>query len=346
MRLAELAELLGAELRGSSDVDIARVATLAGAGPSDLSFLSNRRYHQYLADTNAGAVLLEEEFVDECPTAALVCKNPYLAYARAAACLNPPPPVEPGVHPRAAVDEDAELAEDCQVAPGAVIEPNARIGARTVIGPGCVVRSGARIGMDCVLRGNVTLCEDVVVGNRAVLHPGVVIGADGFGIALDGQGHWVKIPQLGSVRLGDDVEVGANTTIDRGALEDTVIGDGVKLDNLIQVAHNVRIGEHTAIAACVAIGGSSIIGAKCTIGGGSSIAGHVQICDNVHLTGTSAVPNSISRPGTYSSGMPIQDNKKWRRNVVRMGQLDDMARRVRALERELQALRGAANSST
>jgi UDP-3-O-[3-hydroxymyristoyl] glucosamine N-acyltransferase len=215
-----------------------------------------------------------------------------------------------------------------------VVEEQARVGARSHIGPGCVISRGATIGDDCTLKANVTICHDVRIGDRALLHPGVVVGADGFGIANDG-GVWVKVPQLGVVVIGDDVEIGANTTIDRGALADTVIEEGVKLDNLIQIGHNVRIGAHTAIAAGVAIGGSATIGKRCTIGGAASIAGHLEIADDVHLTATSAVPKSISEPGLYSSGMPIQDNRTWRRNVVRMRQLDEMAKRLKGLEKRL-----------
>jgi len=328
--LGDIARALGARLQGDAQTPIVRVATLAAAGPGDLGFLANRRYRPQLRATRAAAVVLDEEFLADCPTAALVMSNPYLGFARAAALLNPPPAVPPGVHPSAQVDAEARVHPLASVGACAVVQAGAAVAAGAVIGPGCVVGEGAVVGEDSRLAANVTLCRGVVLGRRVLLHPGVVIGADGFGIANE-DGVWEKVPQLGGVRLGDDVEVGANTTIDRGALEDTVVEEGVKLDNLIQVGHNVRIGAHTAVAACVAIGGSAHIGRRCTIGGAASLAGHLEIADDVHLTATSAVPNSITEPGVYSSGMPIQENRAWRRNVIRLRQLDDMARTLKAL---------------
>jgi UDP-3-O-[3-hydroxymyristoyl] glucosamine N-acyltransferase len=288
-------------------------------------------------------VVLSEEFADECPVAALVMDNPYLGFARCAAMLNPPPPHPSGIHPQAMVADGASVHAEAYVDAGAIVQAGTRIGARTIIGPGCVVGEDVTVGEDTCLGANVTLCRGVRLGARDLLHPGVVIGADGFGIA-NHEGVWEKVPQLGAVCIGDDVEIGANTTIDRGALEDTVIEDGVKLDNLIQVGHNVRIGAHTAIAACVAIGGSARIGRRCTIGGAASLAGHLDLADDVHLTATSAVPNSINEPGVYSSGMPVQENRAWRRNVIRMRQLDDMARTIKALQARLDALEKSAGA--
>jgi UDP-3-O-[3-hydroxymyristoyl] glucosamine N-acyltransferase len=332
--LRDIAEELGAQLHGDENCRIDCVATLAGAGPGGISFLANRRYRSQLLTTCASAVILEAEFLSSCPVAALVVSNPYLGYARAAALLAPAQPVSAGVHASACVSDRATVDASACIGPQAVVEDQARVGARSHIGPGCVISRGATIGEDCTLKANVTICHDVRIGDRALLHPGVVIGADGFGIANDG-GVWVKVPQLGAVVIADDVEIGANTTIDRGALADTMIEEGVKLDNLIQIGHNVRIGAHTAIAAGVAIGGSATIGKRCTIGGAASVAGHLEIADDVHLTATSAVPKSISEPGLYSSGMPIQDNRSWRRNVVRMRQLDEMAKRLKDLEKRL-----------
>jgi len=339
MTLGAIAEALSARLRGDAGVRVARVATLAGAGPGDLSFLANRRYRPQLRATRASAVILAEEFAADCPCAALVMDNPYLGYARAASLLNPPLPVPRGVHPRAVLEPGAQVHEDAWVDAGAVIQRGARIGARALVGPCCVVGEEAAVGEDTRLVASVTLCRGVRLGRRVLVHPGAVIGADGFGIAND-DGVWEKVPQLGGVRIGDDVEVGANTTIDRGALEDTVIEDGVKLDNLIQIGHNVHIGAHTAIAACVAIGGSARIGRRCTIGGAASLAGHLELADDVHLTATSAVPNSIAEPGVYSSGMPVQENRAWRRNVIRLLQLDEMARSLKALQARMDALIG------
>ncbi len=339
MTLGALAERLSARLHGDAGIAIDGVATLAGAGPGELSFLANRRYRPQLRATRAAAVVLDDEFLADCPTAALVMDNPYLGFARAAALLNPPPPAAPGVHPGAHVDPKARVHPLASVGACAVVQAGAEVGARAVIGPGCVLEEDVVVGEDSRLAANVTLCRGVVLGRRVVLHPGVVIGADGFGIANDA-GRWEKVPQLGGVRLGDDVEVGANTTIDRGALEDTVVEDGVKLDNLIQVGHNVRIGAHTAVAACVAIGGSARIGRRCTIGGAASLAGHLELADDVHLTATSAVPNSITEPGVYSSGMPVQENRAWRRSVIRLRQLDDMARSLKSLAARVAKLDG------
>lgn len=337
MMLGALAEALGATLHGDAGTRVEGVATLTGAGPGQLSFLANRRYRPQLRETRASAVILSEEFAVDCPTAALVMDNPYLGYARAASMLNPRPPDPRGIHPRAIVDGAAEVHGDAWVDAGAVVQAGARLAARSVVGPGCVVGQGVCIGEGTRLVANVTVCESVRLGRRVLVHPGVVIGADGFGIANDA-GVWEKVPQLGGVTIGDDVEIGANTTIDRGALEDTFVEEGVKLDNLIQVGHNVRIGAHTAIAACVAIGGSARIGRRCTIGGAASIAGHLELADDVHLTATSAVPNSITEPGVYSSGMPVQENRAWRRNVIRMRHLDDMARALKQLEARMSKL--------
>lgn len=333
--LRDIAEQLEAQLHGDEEGRIDHVATLAEAGPGGISFLANRRYRPQLLTTRATAVILGEEFLSSCPVTALVVSNPYLGYARVAALLAPERPVPAGVDPSASVSDKASVDESAWIGPQAVIEDDAIVGARTRLGPGCVVGRNASIGEDCELAANVTIYHDVRIGNRALLHAGVVIGADGFGIAND-EGVWVKVPQLGSVVIGDDVEIGANTTIDRGALADTVIENGVKLDNLIQVGHNVHIGAHTAIAGGVAIGGSATIGKRCTIGGAASLAGHLEIADDVHLTGRSAVPNSITKPGIYSSGAPvIQENRTWRRNIVRIRQLDDMAKRLRSLEKKL-----------
>lgn len=333
--LKSLADYLGAELRGDAECEIDRIATLTDAGPGAITFLANRRYGVHLQTTKASAVILEAEFLPACPVSALVMKNPYVGYARIAAKLNPERAFDGGVHPSAWVSPSAQLHDSAWIGPHAVVEAHAVIGPRAYIGAGCVVGERARLREDCRLSASVTLCWNVQIGRRVLIHPGVVIGGDGFGIAKDGD-HWIKIPQIGSVRIGDDVEIGANTTIDRGALADTVIEEGVKLDNQIQVAHNVQIGAHTAIAACVAIGGSTRIGRRCTIGGGAALAGHLEVVDDVHLTATSAVSNSIRSPGIYSSGMPVQENRAWRKSIVRLRQLDEMARRLKALEKKLE----------
>lgn len=336
--LGELSERLGVELHGKAGCRIERVATLQNAEPGCISFLANRRYQAFLPSTRASAVILAIEFLPQCGVNALVSANPYLTYAQTAALLNPERPFESGIHGSAWVAKDAKVHPDAHIGPQCSIAGGADIGARAYVGPGCVMEENTSLGEDSRLVAKVTLCKGVRVGKRAILHPGVVIGADGFGIAND-NGVWVKVPQIGSVVIGDDVEIGANTTVDRGALENTVIEDGVKLDNLVQVGHNVHIGAHTAVAGCAAIGGSARIGKRCTIGGAASIAGHLEIADDVHLTATSAVPNSIKAAGVYSSGVPvIQENKAWRKNVGRMRHLDDMARRLKAAENRLKEL--------
>jgi len=339
LSLGVLAERLGAALDGDPAIEVDGVAPLHSACPGALSFLSNRRYVRYLKTTRASAVILGSDDKALAPVATLVVDNPYLVYARAAALLAPERKPEPGIHPSAVVAQDAALSEGVHVGPNAVIEAGVRVGAGGWIGPGCVIGEDSEIGDDCFLAANVTLCHGVRLGNRVTLHPGVVIGADGFGIANDA-GCWVKVPQLGRVVVGDDVEVGANTTIDRGALEDTIIGPGVKIDNLVQIGHNVRIGEHTAIAGCVGIAGSTSLGKRCTVGGGAGISGHLEIADDVHLTGATLVHRSISKPGIYSSGMVAQDNAEWRKNTARLRHLDGMARRLNALEEMLRKLSG------
>jgi len=334
--LSELADRLEARLLGDGERRVSRVASLAAAGEGDITFLTNKRYRHQLAASGATAVLLTEddlEFTNE-GVAALVVDDPYLAYAHVAAWLNPDVDAGDGVHPSAVVDPSAAVHERAWIGPQCVIEADAVIAAECRIGPGCVVGRGAEIGEGGRLVANVTVCHGSRIGRRVLVHPGVVIGADGFGFAND-KGEWVKIPQLGRVVIGDDVEIGANTTIDRGAIEDTLIGDGVKLDNLVQVAHNVHIGDHSIIAGCAGIAGSAHIGRHCALGGGVGVVGHLRIADNVTVTGMSMVSNTISKPGVYSSGTPLQENAKWHRNYVRYKQLDDMARRLRRLEKQL-----------
>lgn len=328
--LGELAVRFGCTLKGDPDIRVTHVAALEDADGAAITFLANPKYRRHLSQTRAGAVVIDPRLADACPTSALLASNPYATYARIAALLHPLTTVEAGVHPSAIVDPDADVDVAASVGAKAVIEAGATIGPRAIIGPGSVVMRGARIGSDTRLVANVTLCHDVTVGERCILHPGVVIGADGFGLAPD-RGQWVKVPQVGSVVIGNDVEVGANTTIDRGAIGDTVIGDGVKLDNQIQIAHNVRIGAHTAIAGCAGISGSATIGQRCMIGGMVGVAGHLTICDDVVVTGKSFVSGSIRKPGYYSSGIPVDETTRFRKNAARFGQLDEMARELRRL---------------
>jgi UDP-3-O-[3-hydroxymyristoyl] glucosamine N-acyltransferase len=330
--LGALAVRFGCDLQGDPDVEVDAVATLQNAAPRTITFLANPKYRKYLADTRAAAVIVDPKLAAECPVPALLSPNPYALYARIATLLHPEPRFEPGIHARAVVDPAAAVDASASVAAGAIIERGARVGARARIGPGSVVMEGATVGEDTRLAANVTLYRGVSVGARCLLHAGVVIGADGFGIAPDRAG-WVKVPQIGSVSVGDDVEIGANTTIDRGAIDDTIIEDGVKLDNQIQIGHNVRVGAHTAIAGCTGVSGSTTIGKRCLIAGMVGIAGHLQICDDVVVTGRTFVNSSIREKGTFSGGLPMDDAKRWRRNSARFRQLDQLARRVKALSR-------------
>jgi len=335
MTLGELAVRFGCTLKGDPDARVSHVATLESADSTALTFLANPRYRRFLSQTQAGAVVLEPKFVDECKGAALLTNNPYAAYARMAALLHPAPSVPAGVHPTALVASTASVDATAAIGPRVVIEDHVVIGPRAVIGAACVVMRDSRIGADTRLVANVTLCHGVKIGERCLLHPGVVIGADGFGLAPD-QGQWIKVPQVGGVTIGNDVEIGANTTVDRGAIEDTLIGDGVKLDNQIQIAHNVQIGAHTVVAGCTGISGSAVIGQRCMIGGKVGIAGHLTICDDVVLTGTSFVSGSIHKPGYYSSGLPVDETSRFRKNVARFHHLDELARTVRRLGRRLE----------
>jgi UDP-3-O-[3-hydroxymyristoyl] glucosamine N-acyltransferase len=319
--LGELAVRFGLTLRGEPQLKVRGVATLARAEAGELSFLANSRYRKQLQSTKATAVLIAAEDEGDCPVAALIYPNPYLAYARIASLLHPPLRVAPGKHPTAVISASARIAPSASIGPLAVVEDEAEIGERVSIGAGCIVQRGARVGADSVLVSRVNLYPMVSVGARCILHAGVVIGADGFGFASN-SGSWVKVPQVGSVRIGDDVEIGANTTIDRGAIDDTVVENGVKLDNQIQVGHNVVIGAHTAIAACTGISGSTVIGQRCMIGGMVGFAGHLSIADDVVVTGCSLVSASIKQPGSYSSGMPTVETRLWRRMVAHLRRLD------------------------
>jgi UDP-3-O-[3-hydroxymyristoyl] glucosamine N-acyltransferase len=319
--LGELAVRFGLTLRGEPSLTVRRVATLSRADSGALSFLANSRYRRQLESTRATAVILSAEDEAHCPVAALIDPNPYLAYARIASLMHPDMPPEPGIHPSAVVASGARVASSASIGPLAVIEEGAQIGERARVGPGCIVQKGASVGADSTLTSRVNLYPGVTLGKRCILHAGAVVGADGFGFAPNG-GVWVKVPQVGSVRVGDDVEIGANTTIDRGAIDDTVVENGVKLDNQIQVGHNVTIGAHTAIAACTGISGSTVIGQRCMIGGMVGFAGHLTIADDVVVTGCSLVSASIKKPGSYSSGMPTVETRLWRRMVAHLRRLD------------------------
>jgi len=332
VRLGELAARFGCELRGDPDTLIERVATLQEAGAGAISFLANSKYRRHLPGTRAAAVVLDASTVDDCPTNALIAANPYATYARIAQELYPEAASVAGRHPSAVIEADADVDPTAWIGPNAYVGAGARIGARAQIGPNSVVFARVVVGSGTRLVGHVTLCAGVRIGERCLLHPGVVIGADGFGHAPDKDG-FVKIPQVGSVLIGDDVEIGANSTIDRGAIGDTVVERGVKIDNQVQVGHNCRIGEHTVISGCVGISGSVTIGKRCMLGGMVGIVGHLQIADDVYLTGKTMVSHSITKPGLYSGQLPFDEARRFRRNSARFQQLDELARRVRALEK-------------
>lgn len=325
MTLGEIAVRFGLELAGDPALAVTGVASLAGASPGSLAFCTGARYRKELAATRATAVVLSPELAADCPAAALIGPRPYAAFARIAQALHPLPAVVPGRARSAIVSDSARVAASAWVGPNAVVADGAEIGERCSIGPNCVIEDGARLGDDCRLQAGVTVCRGVVIGRRCTVKAGAVIGGDGFGFAPDVDGY-VRVPHLGTARIGDDVDIGANTTIDRGTLEDTVIADGVKLDNQVQVGHNCRIGAHTVIAGCVGISGSSVIGSRCMIGGAVGIAGHLEIGDGVVVTGYSLVTHSLPGPGVYSSGMPAIEARKWRRAVAKLRRLDARGR--------------------
>jgi UDP-3-O-[3-hydroxymyristoyl] glucosamine N-acyltransferase len=320
LTLREIVARLGGEAVGEVSAPLTGVATLDSAGPSHIAFLANPKYRGRLATTRAGAVILGPGDRDAAAMPRIVSSNPYAYYARAVALFHPESEVRPGMHPTAQADAGAKVDAGAEIGPFVVIGPGAEIGRGARIGAHCVVGANARIGADCRLHAHVTVYDGCSIGERCVLHSGAVIGADGFGMARD-HGAWVKIPQVGAVRIGNDVEVGANTTIDRGALDDTVIEDGVKLDNQIQVAHNCVIGAHTVIAGCTGISGSVRIGRDCMIGGGVGFVGHIEVCDGVTISGFTFVTKSITKPGTYTSGMPVMPHSEWLRNAAHLRRL-------------------------
>ncbi|MEO8803448.1 MAG: UDP-3-O-(3-hydroxymyristoyl)glucosamine N-acyltransferase [Rudaea sp.] len=336
--LSALATRFGLELRGDGQREIHGVGTLAQATLQQLGFLANPQYRSQLASSQAGAIILRADTAADWPGACLIAPDPYLAFAKIAALFECAPAVAAGIHATAVVAPSAMVAADASIGPHCVIEADACIDTGAVIGPHCIVGERCRVGAQSHLLARVTLVRDVTMGKRVRVHPGAVIGADGFGIAFDRQagdgGGWVKVPQLGGVRIGDDCEIGANTTIDRGALEDTVLEADVRLDNQIQIAHNVRIGAHTAMAGCAAVAGSASIGRYCLIGGGAGILGHLSVADRVTITARTLVTHSIHAAGEYSSGLPVQENRLWRRNAARFKHLDELARRVQAIEKE------------
>ena len=335
--LGDIAARLGGELIGDPHVRIAAVGTLRSAGPGDISFLAQSKFRPDLAATRASAVIVGIDERDASALPRIVCKDPYAYFARVSALLNPPAPVVPGIHSSAVVDAGADVAPTAQVGPGCVIGAGARVADGATLGPGCILGERASIGANCRIHARVTVYAGCEIGPRSVVHAGAVIGADGFGYAPEG-GQWLKIPQIGRVLVGADVEIGANTTIDRGAIEDTVIEDGVKLDNQIQIGHNCRIGAHTAIAGCVGIAGSTTIGRHCMIGGAAMIGGHLTIADRVIVAGSTVVTKSIRAPGTYLSVLPAEEAREWRRIVAHLRGLARVTERLRELDRRVRHL--------
>jgi UDP-3-O-[3-hydroxymyristoyl] glucosamine N-acyltransferase len=341
--LAELAARFGGEVRGDAATPVRQVAALDRAGAGSIGFIAHRKYHAQLASTQASALIVPPDAADLSALPRIVTGQPYLYFARVSGLLNPALRPPPGIHASAVVAASAQIAPDASVAAGAVIGERAVIGAAAVIGANTVCGDGCKIGANTVVHANVTLYRDCEIGARCIVHAAAVIGADGFGFAPDEQGAWEKIPQIGRVVIGSDVEIGAGTTIDRGALGDTVIEDGVKLDNQIQIAHNVFIGAHTAIAACTGIAGSARIGRHCTIGGAAMIFGHIEIADHTRISTNTLITKSLRTPGVYTSALPFSEHATWQRNAVHLRRLDEWVERVRQLEKRLEQL-GLADS--
>lgn len=332
IRLADLAQQLDAQLHGDGSLVITGIASMGSAKAGQITFLADSRFREKLASCQAGAVVLTEADLPYCQSAALVVKNPYLTYAYMAQLMNTTPAAAQDIAPSAVIAADAELGSQVAVGANAVIESGAVLGDNVVIGPGCFIGKNATIGAGTQLWANVTVYHEVRIGEKCLIQSGTVIGADGFGYAND-RGNWVKIPQLGTVEIGDRVEIGACTTIDRGALDDTVIGNGVIIDNQCQIAHNVIIGDNTAVAGGVIMAGSLKIGRYCMIGGASVINGHMEICDKVTVTGMGMVMRPITEPGVYSSGIPLQPNKVWRKTAALVMNISEISKRLKAIER-------------
>jgi UDP-3-O-[3-hydroxymyristoyl] glucosamine N-acyltransferase len=336
VRLDEIVARFGGSLVGDGSIVVSGIATLANATPQQLSFLANPKYRSQLTTTAAAAVILAPDAASDCRAAAIVTPQPYLYLARVSQWLNAPERPAAGIHPTAVVE--TSIPQDCAIGPHVWIGHGATIGAGAVICANCSIGPGTVIGAGSWLHPNVSVYRDCIVGERAIVHAGAIIGSDGFGFAREQDGSWLKIPQTGRVVIGNDVEIGAGTTIDRGALEDTVIEDGVKLDNQIQVGHNVRIGAHTAMAGCVGIAGSATIGRRCTVGGGAVILGHLTLADDVNISAGTLVAKSIPTPGNYTGTVPFLEHDAWLKNFARLRHLDAMADKIRALEARLAAL--------
>lgn len=332
--LTELADHLGAELLGDGDITITGVATLKDATSGEIAFLANESYRKQLSDSQASAVIVRPTDAESVAGSALVCDNPYLAFARTTHLFDNRSPAQVGVHPTAVIADSAVVGADCRIAANVVIGEYVELGEGCEIGPGTVIGDHCVLGTQCHLNANVTLYHDVTLGERVRIHSGTVIGADGFGFAPD-QGRWVKIMQLGGVRIGNDVEIGANSCVDRGALGDTIIGDNVILDNHVQIAHNVELGDGTAAAAQAGVAGSTRLGKHCTLAGNAGVAGHLELCDGVFVAPKTVISKSITQAGGYATGTAQMPINEWRKSATRFRQLDSMARRIKDLEKQL-----------
>ena len=333
MRLDSIVALLGGELLGDGAVEVVQVATLASASAGHLAFLANPKYRAQLQNTSASAVILSPKNAGDTEIPRIVHPNPYAYYARVAALLNPAPAPSCAVHPTAVVS--SRHPSSVSIEAHVVVGERVQLGKNVVLHAGCVIGDDVSIGEGSVLHPNVVVYPRCVIGARAIVHSGAVIGSDGFGFAKEGE-RWIKIPQIGRVVIGDDVEIGANTSIDRGALDDTVIGDGVKLDNQIQIAHNVRIGDHSAMAGCVGVAGSTQFGKRCTVGGAGMISGHLEIGDDVHVSAGTLVAKSLKQPGQYTSIYPLEAHEDWLHNAAQIRRLARLAERVAELEKKLE----------
>jgi len=337
LTVAEIANIVDGRVVGDETIKICRVSPLDQATEKDISFLNNRKFESQLNTTQAGCVLLSDGFTKELSVTCVMCKDPYLAFALVAQALDQTPPPATQICPTANIHDSVILGDKVKIAPGVVIEKNCQIGSNVCIGANSYIGEGSVLGENTIIYANVSIYHGVIIGSFCILHSGSVIGSDGFGYANDG-GNWIKIPQSGGVKISDNVEIGANACVDRGALEDTVISKGVKIDNLCHIAHNVEVGENTAMAAYTGIAGSSKIGKSCTFSGRSSIIGHLNIAAGTHLTAGTLVNKSNETAGIFSSGTGAQDNKTWRKNVARFKQLDEMAKRLRQLEIQISDL--------
>ncbi|MEW6991269.1 UDP-3-O-(3-hydroxymyristoyl)glucosamine N-acyltransferase [Colwelliaceae bacterium 6441] len=336
--LKELADIIGATVHGNEDSIIESIATLMKARDGQIAFLSNAKYRQQLAETKASAVIITKDCLLDCPTSALVMENPYLGYARLAQLLDTTPRTAENIHPSAVIDSTAQISANVAIGANAVIEAGVELAESVAIGAGCFIGKNVKIGKNTSLWANVSIYHDVIIGENCLIQANTVVGSDGFGYA-NHQGKWLKIPQLGAVVIGNNVEIGASTTIDRGALDDTIIKDGVILDNQIQIAHNVEIGENTAMAACSVIAGSTVVGKNCTLAGLVGVNGHINITDGCVFTGFAMVTKNITESGVYSSGLPAQPNKEWQKSNARIRKLETTNKKIKALEKEVSALK-------